>query len=173
MTNKGLEFAYAQQYTFLPGRLAGLGSYLNLTSMTTTGNPDPAVIGKGGQSTHLSSFTPLTYNGGLTWRGYGLDIRLLANYRGRVYVSSLQANYGSTAGGTTDTPWVDLYQRARFTLDLKAEYRINSRLSIYADAYNITNAYTLEQVSVAYGREVPYYAQKYGTVFHAGVKLSL
>ncbi len=173
VTNKGWEFSYSQQYTFLPGYLSGLGSYVNLTMMKTSGNPDPAIAGRGGQPTHLASFTPFTYNGGITWRRNGLDIRVLANYRGRFFVSGLQANYGSTTGGTADTPWVDLYQRDRFLCDVKAEYTVNRSVSVYADAYNIFGSYTLEQVSNAYGREIPHYAQKYGTVFHAGVKLRL
>jgi outer membrane receptor protein involved in Fe transport len=141
VTNKGWEFSYSQQYTFLPGYLSGLGSYLNLTLMKTSGNPDPAIAGRGGQPTHLASFTPFTYNGGITWRRHtASNIRVLANYRGRFFVSGLQSNYGSTAGGTADVPWVDLYQRDRFLCDVKAEYTVNRRVSVYADASNIFGA---------------------------------
>ena len=166
---RGVELSYSQQYTFLPGILRGLGSYANFTYLQTEGD-------FGGLTTvkQLANLTPRTYNAGLTYRGHGFELRLLGNYRGKTYIQTLTAGSatasGTGTGGIIGTRVFDVFQDERLLLDVKLQYAINRRYSLYFDIYNLTNEWSFERIFDAYGRENKFQAQGNGTVYHAGVK---
>ncbi|MBI5692210.1 MAG: TonB-dependent receptor [Verrucomicrobia bacterium] len=167
---RGIELSYAQQYTFLPGLLRGLGGYANFTYLETVGN-------FGGLTTvkQLQNFTPRTYNAGLTYRWRGFELRLLGNFRSQTYVQTLTAGSATTSGtgtgGIIGPQVFDVFQDGRMLLDLKAQYAITRTYSIYLDVYNLTREWSFERIFAAYGREHQLQAQGNGTVFHAGLRM--
>ena len=78
--SKGFELSYQQQLTFLPGWAKGFGLYTNYTLLKTQGNYGGAAVLT---NNSLAGFLQKTGNVGLSYRGYGFDLRLQANYRGQ------------------------------------------------------------------------------------------
>lgn len=166
---RGIELAYSQQFTFLPGVLRGLGAYGNFTYLQTQGN-----FGAVTTVTQLPSLTPRAYNAGLSYRHRGFEIRFLGNYRGKTYVQSLTAGSatasGTGTGGIIGLQVFDLFQDERLLLDVKMQYTITPRYSLYFDIYNLTNEWSFERSYEAFGYSNKFSAQGNGTVYHAGVK---
>lgn len=166
---RGIELSYSQQYTFLPAFLRGLGSYANFTYLETHGD-----FGGLTTVTRLPSLTPRTFNAGLTYRGQGFDVRVLANYRGKTYTQTLTAgsatNSGTGVGGIIGPQVFDVYNAGRLLVDLKAQYFLNRTYSLYLDVYNLTREWSSERVFDAFGRENKFAAIGNGVVFHAGIK---
>ncbi|MBI5381587.1 MAG: TonB-dependent receptor [Opitutae bacterium] len=162
---RGIELSYQQQYTFLPGALRGLGAYANLTLLQTHGD-----FGTTTATSRLPNLTPRTWNAGLTWRWRGLDLRLLANYRGRTFISSSTGTFPDTRGGIPGVNVYDLYQDARLLLDLKTQFTFNRVYSVYFDVYNLTDAWSFARSIDAWGHNLKYQAQGNGINFSAGVK---
>lgn len=161
---RGIELNHQQQYTFLPGALRGLGSFANFTYLDTKGD-----FGAAATTTRLPNLTPRSANAGLTWRGYGLDLRIMMNYRSAFFRSSTSGTFGSGAGVVPGTMLYDVYQHARTLWDFKAQYTFNRTYSFYFDVYNLTNDWTNNDYVHAFGREIPSYAAGAGTSFKAGV----
>ncbi len=161
---RGVELNHQQQYTFLPGALRGLGSFANFTYLETKGD-----FGSAATTTRLPNLTPRSANAGLTWRGYGLDLRLMMNYRSEFFRSSTSGNFGSGAGVRPGTMFYDVFQHARTLWDFKVQYSISRRYSVYFDIYNLTNDWTNNDYVHAFGREIPSYASGAGTSFKTGV----
>ncbi len=124
---RGLELNYSQQFTFLPGWLAGFGGYANLTRMETEGNygagnsiavaPNPK--GK------VAGFNPDTSNAGLSYIRDKITVRLQWNHRAR-YLTTYNA---------VDSQLV--YRIRRDTLDVKTQYQLTRRFSVYLDVNNV------------------------------------
>lgn len=161
---RGVELNHQQQYTFLPGALRGLGSFANFTYLETKGD-----FGSAATTTRLPNLTPRSANAGLTWRGYGLDLRIMMNYRSEFFRSSTSGSFGSGAGVRPGTMLYDVFQHARTLWDFKVQYAINRRYSVYFDIYNLTNDWTNNDYVHAFGREIPSYAAGAGTSFKVGV----
>jgi TonB-dependent receptor len=124
----GMEFAYQQNLTFLPGALAGLGVYANYTFTTSSAELDgrseigsKETIDLPGQSTHVGNFSL-----GYTIKGF--NTRISANYHG-AYLDEL----GEEAEE-------DRYIKSRLQVDWTANYRVNNRFNVFAEFLNITNA---------------------------------
>ena len=172
---RGVELSYQQQYTFLPGALRGLGFFANGTWLQTKGD-----FGGVTTVTVLPNLTPRTLNAGLSFRGHGLALRLLANHRSETYIGSQLVSgsapaetnsiYGRGSGGIIGQKTFDWYNQARTTLDFKAEYAINRTYSAYVDVYNLTNQWNFERTIKAFGFEAPWTAQHTGRSFTAGLK---
>jgi iron complex outermembrane receptor protein len=127
----GLELNYQQQLTFLPGWMKGFGVYANFTKLETTGdNTGPSTTAGG----TLAGFLNKTGNLGVSYRGYGFDIRPQAVYRGRYLVS------------TSTDPSLVTYQRAKTTWSIKSRYALNRHLSVFLDLENLFS----EPVSLTY-----------------------
>jgi TonB-dependent receptor len=161
---RGIEVSHQQQYTFLPGFWRGFGSYANFTYIETQGD-----FGGLTSTRRLPNLTPRTINGGLTYRGYGLDVRLMANYRSEFYRSSTSANFGTGAGVLPGTMFWEVYQHARTLVDFKVQYTLSRRHTLYFDVYNLANDWNNNDYLHAFGREIPSYAAGPGTSFRAGV----
>jgi iron complex outermembrane recepter protein len=110
----GFEVAYQQQLTFLPGWARGFGVNANFTKLSTEG-----------RNARVSGFLDKTANAGISWRGYGFDLRLLANWRGE-YKSSNSTN-----------PALVQFQKDRIFVNWKSRYAVSKRLSLFLDVENV------------------------------------
>ncbi len=145
---RGVDFAYQQQFSFLPGALRGLGFQASYTYQEATGD-----FGTTNSQAQLGNFTPRSANVGLTYVGYGLDARLLANYRSKTYVGG--------AGLSS------LYQAERVMLDLKLQYTINRTYQVFLDVNNLTDEPTRTDVME---NDVKYFAGWNAIGFTTGVR---
>lgn len=104
---QGWEFAYRQQFTFLPGLLKGLAGSFNYTWIDAHG------LFTG--STYLTKkeingFIPYVANASLSWRYRNFSTRLLYNFTGE-YINSFNAN-----------PALRLYRESFKTVNLGLAY---------------------------------------------------
>ena len=123
-TVSGWEFSYQQQLAFLPGPLAGLGVYANLTFV------DSEVVitepGRVGEKLPLFNQSDQLGNLALTYQNYGVFVRLSHNWRGD-YLQAL------------GNPGLDQFARGFESYDLLASYKVNRRWSVKFEANNLTN----------------------------------
>ncbi|MBL9186432.1 MAG: TonB-dependent receptor [Opitutaceae bacterium] len=120
---RGLELAYQQQFTFLPGFWRGFGVYANYTRLLTRGD-------YGGATTisTVAGFVPKTGNVALTYLGHGLNIRLNAVWRSEYLVTN-SAN-----------PALLVYQEPKLQVNLKTRYNLSRRTAIYCDIENLNKS---------------------------------
>ncbi|MSU49826.1 MAG: TonB-dependent receptor [Opitutus sp.] len=147
---RGFEVSYQQQYTFLPRFWRGLGSFANFSYTQAEGNFGGTTFQR-----QLANQRPRTANAGLSYAGHGAQVRVLGNWNDRYY----RSGEGSTS----------VYSDPRLIVDFKAQYRINRRVEIYLDVLNLTNEFN--QTFVREGG-LKYNAQKQGTLYATGVKLT-
>lgn len=121
---EGLELSYMQQLSFLPGWLSGFGAYANYTRLITRGN-----YGGTGEltSSELAGFMPKTGNLGISYVGFGLDLRVQANWR-PVYLQSFSAN-----------PVQRIYNYDTTSLDIKFKYAFRPWLAVFCNIDNVTD----------------------------------
>jgi TonB-dependent receptor len=145
---RGFELAYQQQFRFLPGFFRGFGFFANYSYTSALGS-----FGGTNFQARLPRLTPRSANAGLSYAGYGWDVRLLSNYKADTYTGGA----GSTSA----------YVESRLMWDLKMQYVINRRVQLYLDVINLTN----EPTSATYleGRRPAVKSFK-GASYFAGVK---
>ena len=124
-TVDGWEFAYQQQFTFLPGLLKGLGASLNYTLLETTGNFGGTVNRSTGQ---VPGFIPRTGNASISWRYRSFSTRLLYNYVGS-YITSYNAA----------SPGYSAYRFEYETVNLGVAWQFRPSLQFTADVANFFN----------------------------------
>jgi TonB-dependent receptor len=122
---QGWEFAYQQQFTFLPGLLKGLALSANYTVLDTHGDFGGRTYVRTGQ---VAGFTPRTSNVSLSWRYHGFSARVLTNYN----------SSGITAYSAV-SPALNLYRKARTMVSVGAAYQIRPSLSLTLDVDNLFN----------------------------------
>jgi iron complex outermembrane recepter protein len=120
---EGLEFNYAQQLVFLPGWAKGFGVNLNYTTLRTQG--DYGTPGAQLTTNSLAGFLPKAGNFGLSWRGRGFDLRILATYRGEYLTSN------------STTPALVQYQVAKTTWNWRSRYSFTRNFGVFLDVDNI------------------------------------
>lgn len=120
---RGFELNYQQQMSFLPGFWRGFGTFANFTYLDAQGN-----FGGTRTTTRLSGMTPRSGNAGISYVNYGLQARLMVNWRDRHY----------RGGSGPDALW----REERTLLDLKLQYAISRNFDIFLDAANLTNEAT-------------------------------
>lgn len=132
---RGIELNYSQQFSFLPGWLAGFGAYGNLTRMETEGNygAGNAIAVAANPKGKVAGFNPDTSNAGLSYIRDGITVRLQWNHRAR-YLTTYNA---------VDSQLV--YRIRRDTLDLKTQYQLTRRLSVYLDINNVLREFETGQ----------------------------
>ena len=123
---EGLEFSYQQQLGFLPGWARGFGVQANFTKLNSQG-----------PNRQLSGFLDRTANAGLSFRGFGWDLRLLANWR---------SEYKTT---DSSNPALEQFQKARVFVNWKSRYSISKRVSLFFDVENIFSE-PLDNIYAAY-----------------------
>jgi TonB-dependent receptor len=124
-TVQGWEFAYQQQFTFLPGVLKGLGASANYTLIDTSGDFGGGVE----RSTdEVPGFIPRMGNLALVWRYRNISTRVSLNYVGR-HITNF------TAVGSPR----NLYRYTRKMVSAGAAYHYRPWLNFTCDVSNLTN----------------------------------
>ncbi len=119
---RGMELAWQQRLTFLPGALNGLGVYANYTwTDSKATHPD-------GRETRLAGQAEHAYNLALSYEKRGFSGQVSLNRIGR-YIDEL--------GEDADE---DLYVSHRDQIDLSASYFLRPSVQVYVEALNLTNA---------------------------------
>jgi len=147
----GVEIAYQQQFTFLPGLLSGLGVELNLALMESR----LRVPGRGdtdfpGQSDYL----------------YGAQ---LFYQKGRVEASIAYHNSGKSLLSLGNDPVADQHNNDLRRLDAKLSVQVTPELRLFAEAQNLTDEPTRQYQN----RRQDWIIQneRYGRTFYGGVSV--
>lgn len=128
VVTKGFEFAYRQNYDFLPGELSGLGFDFNYTWAHSETEAEVLELSGKELKALPQAYTPEhTTNTALYWEKYGHSLKLTHRY------SSIQLARRGLTGGAE---WLD----ARGTIDFSANYKVNENVSINFNALNLTNS---------------------------------
>ncbi|MEY4940417.1 MAG: hypothetical protein RIQ93_2152, partial [Verrucomicrobiota bacterium] len=122
---RGLELAYQQQFTFLPGWLKGFGAFANYTRLDTFG--DYGTTRTGGTNS-ITGFVPTAGNIGLSYIRTPFSLRVQLKYKGK-FLNTFNASNARLVWGMPQT-----------VVDVKAVYNINRRFDLYLDAYNVNDA---------------------------------
>ncbi len=141
----GIELAYNQKFTFLPGALSGLGINMNYTYTKSETNLDD----RPGEKIGLMNQSPNIFNATLLYEKYGFSFRLSANYRQAFLVE------------IRDNKEADRFQDKDFHLDMNMSYTFPHRLTLFFDANNLNN----EPLSYYHGvksrpEQVEYYSAR-------------
>lgn len=148
----GVELNAQANLTFLPGFLKGFSVLANYTYAHSKAD---AQFRKGlrlpGQATH-------TANGSLSYGYKGFTIQGNLNYNGSYTV----------ALGSDDA--TDVIQASRVQLDMNTSLRVNQKVTIYAEALNLTNA---PQIQYFGERDRIYKKQYYSYWGRVGVKFRM
>ncbi|MBI4621813.1 MAG: TonB-dependent receptor [Verrucomicrobia bacterium] len=119
---EGLEFNYQQQLNFLAGWAKGFGVNFNYTTLKTEGNYGGTTVLT---TNSLAGFLPKSGNVGVSYRGHGFDLRVLATYRGEYLTSN------------STTPALVQYQVAKTTWNWRSRYAFSRNLSVFFDVDNV------------------------------------
>ncbi len=121
---QGWEFAYQQQFTFLPGLLRGLGFSANYTWIDTHGLYEP---GRYLNKKEVAGFIPYASNISLSWRYNKFSTRILYNFTGE-YITTYNVN-----------PALNLYRESFKTVNAGVAYQLRPNLGFNIDVANIFN----------------------------------
>jgi len=153
----GVELAWQQQFTRLPGWMSGFGVFANLTLVDAEIDVGRTYAGRSkfplpGQSETVSNFA-LFYEQG------PISIRLSYTDRGD-YLNEINAEDGE----------LDLYWEGRDQFDLTASYEFNKNFEMFAEAKNLTNTAGIRY----YGnRSRVYEYEKFGYSVFVGARVKL
>lgn len=120
---RGIEFAYQQQFTFLPGFWRGFGLYANYTRITTRGDYGGTTV-----TNQVAGFLPKTANGAITYVGHGLNIRLNAVWRSEYLVTN------------SATAALLVYQEPKLQINLKTRFALRRSTSLFCDIENLNKS---------------------------------
>lgn len=143
-TTKGVEIAFQQPFTFLPGALSGFGTLLNytftdagkITAGTGTSGVQTAAFGLPFVSKHAA-------NAVLYYEKYGLSAR--AAYVWRSKFTEIAGGVGLDSRGGS-------YVKSAGYLDLSSKYQLTPNIAITLDAVNVLDT-PVERVNVyGFGR---------------------
>ena len=140
---QGWEFAYNQQFTFLPGALKGLSASFNYTWINQHGVGSAAtpggtpILGREPTATtpavyfsrrDIANFIPAAANASLSWRYQKFNTSLLYNFTGEnpTSISIL-------------TPALNQYRYSMKTLNVSAGYQYRPNVGFSLNASNILN----------------------------------
>lgn len=152
----GVEVNLQQQLTFLPGFASGFGLYANYTYTWS----EAEILGENDQTVRtieLPGQAQDVANIALSYEKGGFSGRISANYHG-AYVDEL-----------INTSNFDRYYDEHLQIDLSANQRLSSTLSVFLEVMNITN----EPVRYYSGRpDRPLQQEYYSFWGNAGIKLN-
>lgn len=146
----GVEFAYQQQWTFLPGFWSGFGFQGNLSFLEGSfKTPD-------GRTADFPGTSETLLNAAFFYEKHGLSARLSYQWRDD-WVDGLNLTGDDTFRADTES------------LDFSGRYAISKTLSLYLDANNLT-----DETYVAYDRvpSRPIEVEQIGRRFMAGVRFA-
>lgn len=125
VTVNGWEFAYQQQFTFLPGLLKGLSTSFNYSWIDQHG------LREGTRyltRREIAGFIPHAANASLNWRYGKTSLRALYNFTGE-NITTFNPTY----------PALNQYRYSMKTLNLGAGYQYQPNLGFTIDASNVLN----------------------------------
>ncbi len=123
----GIEFAYQQQFTFLPGALDGLGFYANLTLTSSDATVLAQEFGDPDRELPFVKQSDMIGNLALTYEKSGFFFRIAATFR---------SEYLDEVGGDFDE---DRYIDDHVQIDISSSYEIYEGFTIFANILNITD----------------------------------
>lgn len=153
----GLELAWQQQFTNLPGWLAGFGVFANFTWVDAEIDVGRVYAGRSkfplpGQSDTVSNFAVFYEQG-------PISVRLSYTDRGD-YLDEINA----------DDAELDLYWQGRSQLDLTASYQFARQVEGFVEAKNLTNTAGIRYFGT---RERVYEYEKFGYSVFVGARVKL
>lgn len=125
---KGLELAYQQNYTFLPGLLSHLGSSINYTYADSEAIVDPDNAENPFNDLPFLNTAKHSTNATLFWEDESLSLRLAYAYRSEALSKTVNRDSA-------------IVRDARGTLDFTANYHVNENLQVSFSALNLTESY--------------------------------
>ena len=142
----GVELAYTQQFTSLPSFWSGFGVQTNATwaEGKTDANPDLGI-----EEHDFQNLSEWTANASVFYSAYGANARLAYNYRSDYLFDPNVRGIGTT----------EAHGESFSTLDFQASYAITDKLTVYAEANNLTRQPQVFSMRVANGGEPRNYAQ--------------
>ena len=120
---QGIEFAYQQQFTFLPGWFRGLGMFANYTRLQTEGDYGSTTPRT---TSSVPGFVPRSANIGVSYSYGRVSLRAKWNYKSLALFS-----YSTTPASLR-------YNPSQGRIDLSARYKLTRNLDLYGDAINVT-----------------------------------
>jgi iron complex outermembrane recepter protein len=124
-TAQGIEFAYQQQFTFLPGLLKGLAASFNYTRIMTHGLRDGT---RYLTSREVVNFIPHAANAAVSWRIGKFSTRVLYNFTGE-HITTFNAT----------NPALNQYRFSMKTVNAGVSYSYRPSMNFTIDASNIFN----------------------------------
>jgi TonB-dependent receptor len=154
---RGIEAAYHQQFSWLPGVWSGFGVDANVTVVQShILEYDAATSGSGhDESGLLPGTSKLTSNLAGFYEAHGLQVRLAAEYVSKELFS---------LGGAKA---LDTVQDDRLTLDFTSSYQLTPNWTVYFNVKNLTNAPLRFYVNVP---SLPIQREFYDQTFEGGVR---
>lgn len=150
----GLEIAWQQQFTFLPGFANGFGIFANYTYVKSSFEV-PGV--ESVRKVALPEMRPSVGNFALSYEKYGFSGRLALNFY-ETFISEL-----------ADEEANDLMEKGRTQLDFSASQKINKNFTVFVGLSNITNS----QVRFDFGDGRPNDYKYYARWGNIGVKYTI
>ncbi|MGA0587799.1 TonB-dependent receptor [Dyella sp. KRB-257] len=129
---EGMELAYTQFFSFLPGAWSGLGVQANYTLIDSK-LKTPAMTGNGFISTSFQNVSKSNYNLVLMYEKYGFSARLAYNYRSR-FPEFFLASSGVIGNNA------QMYDKPANMLDMSIGYDVNTHVAVVLNATNLTHA---------------------------------
>jgi TonB-dependent receptor len=154
---RGVELAYHQKFSFLPGDLRGFGADANVTIVDSRFlEYDATQSGKGlNEYGSLPGTSHATWNVAAFYELNGLNARLSAEY------------VGKSLFGLQGDKQLDTIQTARLTMDFASSYDLTRNLTLYFNAKNLLDTpLRYNDGSNNRPQQIEYYAQTY----EAGVR---
>jgi TonB-dependent receptor len=159
----GLEIAYQQRFTALPGGLSGLGINANyaFTTSNTEGVPGrtdtPALVGQAKNSYNIApSYEYKRYSAhmGVSYNG--------ANVYAYQYINNAPAGSGLNSPGPINGPWGDNYFYPHLQVDAQVGMRLISGLHLELNGLNLNNeVFGFYNGSTQYMTQREYYKPTY------------
>ena len=125
---QGLELAYQQNYSFLPGLLSHLGSSINYTYADSEAIVDPDNADNPFNGLPFLNTSKHSTNATVYWENKDLSLRLAYAYRSEALSKTTNRDSATV-------------RDARGTLDFTANYHINENLQVSFSALNLTESY--------------------------------
>jgi TonB-dependent receptor len=160
----GIELAWQQQLTFLPGALRGFSVNANYTHTHSKATFDPTT-GRTGTAA-LQRTAPDVFNAGLTYDLGGFSFRIAATYNSAMIFTY---NYQDGAAGGPTGPNGDSYLYPHTQIDAQASYVLGSGLEVVVSALNLN-----DQVFGFYNGSPQWNIQRefYNRTFTVGVRFT-
>lgn len=146
---QGVELAYTQPFTALPGALSGFGVQGSVTLID-------GEVDLGTRKANFPGTSKWVANGAVYYEKYGASLRLSYQYR------SDYANDLAPGGSNADLIW-----EAQQRVDFSARYDVNRYVTLFADVSNITDERGLVYQGTT---ERPYELEYFGRRFLFGVR---